>query len=97
MYREFQCGRKPAINSIFLSHILEIKNTIVRDSHPLTNPSLNQPSNHVLTYAQATSGESTNSDTNSTSEPKNFLEKFKSDIEPLISLSKLITKLLDKI
>lgn len=98
VYRELQRSKKPFTNSNFLSDNIRNKNTTVRNSHPITNPSINQPSNHVPTYAQATSGEIPNSAPNSTSDLKNFLGEFKSLIEPLISLlNKLITKLLDKI
>jgi len=98
VYRELQRGRKPTTNSNFLSDNIRNQNTTVKDSCPLTKTSINQPSNHVPTYAQATSGESTNTDPNSTSELKNFLDEFKSLIEPLITvLNKLISKLLDKI
>lgn len=98
VYRELQRGKKPTTNSNFLSDNIRNKNTTVRDSHPLTNASINQPSKQVPTYAQATSGESANSDPNSTSDLKNFLGEFKSIIEPLVSLlNKLISKLLDKI
>lgn len=98
VYRELQRGRKPTSNSNFLSDNIRNQNTTVKDSRPLTKTSINQPFNHVPTYAQATSGESTNTDPNSTSELKNFLGEFKSLIEPLITLlNKLISKLLDKI
>lgn len=47
-YRELQRGKIPLTNSNFLSDNNRNKNTTVRDSHPITNPSINQPSNHVL-------------------------------------------------
>lgn len=98
VYRELQRGRKSTTKSNFLADNIRNQNTTVKDSHPLTKTSINQLFNHVPTYAQATSGESTNSDPNSTSELKNFIGEFKSLIEPLITLLyKLITKLLDKI
>ena len=98
VYRELQRGRKPTTNSNFSSDNIRNQNITVKDSHPLTKTSINQPFNHVPTYAQVTSGESTNTDPNFTSELKNFLREFKSLIEPFITLlNKLITKLLDKI
>jgi len=98
VYRELQRGRKPITNSNFLSDNIRNQNTTVKDSRPLTKTLINQPSNHVPTYAQATSGKSTYTDLNFTFELKNFLGEFKSLIEPLITLlNKLISKLLDKI
>ena len=78
VYRELQRGRKFTTNSNFLLDNIKNQKTTVRDSHPLTNISINQPSNHVPSYAQATSGESTNTDPNSTSDLKHFLGGFKS-------------------
>jgi len=80
-------------NSNFLSDHIENQNTTVNNSHTLTKTSINQPSNHVPTYPQATSGKFTNTDPNSTSELKNFLGEFKSLIGPRINLlNKLISK-----
>jgi len=96
VYRELQRGKKPTTNSGFLSDNIRNQNTTVKDRRLKT--SINQPFNHVPTYAQTTSGESTNTNPNSRSELKNFLGEFKSLIEPLIILlNKLISKLLDKI
>lgn len=103
VYRDLQRGRKQTTKSNFLSDNVRNKTTNVRGTHPLTNAHPNQPSNHSPTYAQATSGQS---DINIPPIPTqdlsntitNFLEEFKSLINPLISLlNKVITKLLDKI
>jgi hypothetical protein len=102
VYRDLQRGRNQTTKSNFLSDNVRNKTTNVRGTHPLTNAHPNQPSNHSPTYAQATSGQSDNTLPIPTQDLSNtitnFLEEFKSLINPLISLlNKVITKLLDKI
>lgn len=96
VYRDLQRGRKQATKRHFLSDNIRNKTTNVKDSHPLTNSHSNQPPNHFLTYAQATKTPIPTQDLSNSI--TNFLEEFKSIINPLISLfNKVITKLLDKI
>jgi len=102
VYRDLQRGRNQTSKNNFLSDNIRNETSNVRDSHPLANSHLNQPSNHSPTYAQATAGQSHNPIPNSSPDLSNtitsFLEEFKSLINPLISLlNKVITKLLDKI
>lgn len=103
VYRDLQRGRKQTTKSkSFLSDNIKNKTTNVKDSHPVANSHLFQSSKHFPTYAQATSGQSDNSLPIPTQDLSNtitnFLEEFKSLINPLISLlNKVITKLLDKI
>lgn len=98
VYKDLQRRKKPATsNHFFLSDNVRDKSSSVKDSHPTND---NNP-NPTPTYAQATSGQSSNqhlpppaTDINKTI--TNFLEDFKSLINPLISLlTKVITSLLD--
>lgn len=98
VYKDLQRRKKPATsNNFFLSDNIRDKKHIVKDSHPANDANTNP----TLSYAQATSGQSSNhhlpppaADINKTI--TSFLEDFKSLINPLISLlTKVITSLLD--
>ncbi|KAL4119023.1 hypothetical protein QTP88_011896 [Uroleucon formosanum] len=76
---------------------MKFNTTTVKDSHPINDTHPIQPDPHSPTYAQATSGRSAKNSTPSTapdlnSTITNFLEDFKSLINPLISL---LTKFLN--
>ena len=101
-YTEIFNVAKNKLNSNFLSDNIRNKTQNVRDSLPPTNSHLNQPPNHSTTYAEATSdqyGEPPPTPNQELSNKiTNFLEEFKSLVNPLISLlNKVITKLFDKI
>jgi len=97
VYKDLQRRKKPATNNFFLSDNIRDKSRIVKDSHPAHDTNTNP----TLSYAQATSGQSSNHHLPSPSADINktitsFLEDFKSLINPLISLlTKVITSLLD--
>jgi len=102
VYRDLQRGKKQTTKSNFLSDNIRNKPINVKSSHTIINSPINLSSNHSTTYAQATSGQNHDPIPNSTPDLSNtitnFLEEFKSLINPLISLlNKVITKLLDKI
>jgi len=98
VYKDLQRRKKPATsNKFFLSDNIRDKSHIVKDSHPANDTNTNP----TLSYAQATSGQSSNhhllppaADINKII--TSFLEDFKFLINPLISLlTKVITSLLD--
>jgi len=99
VYRDLQCGRKQTTKSNFISYNFRNKSANIRDS---TNSHLNQPSNYSPAYAQAIYCKLTihvpNTTKDLSSTVTNFLEEFKSLLNPVISLlNKIITKKLDKI
>jgi len=102
IYKDLQRAKKPYTKSNFVPTNTRFNTTNVRDSHPINDTHPTQPDPHSPTYAQATSGRSANNPTPSTtpdlnSTITNFLEDFKSLINPLISLlTKVIEKLLAK-
>eukprot|EP00102_Acyrthosiphon_pisum_P002928 XP_001944868.2 PREDICTED: sodium channel protein 60E-like [Acyrthosiphon pisum] len=104
IYKNLQRAKKPFTKSNFLSTNTNtrVNTTTVRDSHPINDTHPIQSDNRTPTYSQAISGRTANdvpppttSDLNTTI--TNFLEDFKSLINPLISLlTKVIEKLLAK-
>lgn len=102
IYKDLQRAKKPYTKSNLVSTITRFNKTTVRDSHPINDTHPIQPDPHFPTYAQATSGRSANNSTPSiapdlNSTITNFLEDFKSLINPLISLlTTVIEKLLAK-
>lgn len=72
VYKDLQQSKKPITNSNFLSNNIRNRSTTVRDSHPLTNTTINQLSNHAPTYAQAISDIFNNSDLNSSPDFNDF-------------------------
>ncbi|KAL4085335.1 hypothetical protein QTP88_027194 [Uroleucon formosanum] len=73
VYRDLQRGRNQTSKNNFLSDNIRNKTSNVRDSHPLANSHLNQPSNHSPTYAQATAGQSHNPIPNSSPDLSNTI------------------------
>ena len=102
VYKDLQRAKKPYTKSNFVPTNTRFNTTNVRDSHSTNDTQPTQPDPHSPTYAQATSGRSANNPTPSNtpdlnSTITNFLEDFKSLINPLISLlTKVIEKLLAK-
>lgn len=93
-----QRRKKPVSNNAFISDNVRYKSHNVQVSHPENGT----PPNLSPSYAQATAGQSQNLPTlesapNINSTITNFLEKFKTLINLLISLlTKVISSLLDK-
>lgn len=102
IYKDLQRAKKPYIKSNLVPTNTRFNTTTVRDSHPINDTHPSQLDRQSPTYAQATSGKSAINSTPSTaadlnSTITNFLEDFKSLINPLISLlTKVIEKLLAK-
>ncbi|CAI6347136.1 unnamed protein product [Macrosiphum euphorbiae] len=98
VYKELQRRKKPVASNAFISDNVRYKSHNVQVSHPENGT----PPNLSPSYAQATAGQSQNLPTpesapNINSTITNFLEDFKTLINPLISLlTKVISSLLDK-
>jgi len=98
VYKELQRRKKPVPSNAFISDNVRYKSYNVQASHPVNDT----PPNPSPSYAQATAGQSQNLPTPETAPNinitiTNFLEEFKTLINPLISLlTKVISSLLDK-